>query len=140
MLASIDTIVKLLNNDKKYKPLRATVMGCGGTGKSFIINTIISIVRTVTQLNDSILLGAPTGAAAFNVQGSTLHCLLGINVGRPEDVMSETIKENIKSRLSNLLCLMIDKRSMLSSKKLAVAERNVRECAFKGQNSKEIWG
>ena len=62
----------------------------------------------MTQLNDSILVGAPTGAAAFNVQGSTLHRLLGINVGQPEDVMSETIKENIKSRLTNLLCLMID--------------------------------
>jgi len=73
VLASIDTIVKFLNNDTKYKPLRATVMGCGGTGKSFIINTIISIVRTMTQLNDSILVGAPTGAAAFNVQGSTLN-------------------------------------------------------------------
>jgi hypothetical protein len=35
---------------------------------------------------------------------------------------------------------MIDKQSMLSSKILAVVERNVRECAFKGQNSKEIWG
>ena len=35
---------------------------------------------------------------------------------------------------------MIDERSMLSSKILAIAERNVRECAFKGQNSKEIWG
>jgi hypothetical protein len=74
-----------------YKPLRAIVMGCGGTGKSFSINTIISIVRTMTQLNDSILVGVPTGAAAFNVQGSTLHHLLGINVGWPEDVMSETI-------------------------------------------------
>jgi hypothetical protein len=116
VLASIDTIVKFLNNGTQYKPLRATVMGCGGTGKSFIINTIISIVRTMTQLNDSILVGAPTGAAAFNVQGSTLHRLLGINVGRPEDILSETIKENIKSRLTNLLCLMIDERSMLSSK------------------------
>jgi hypothetical protein len=35
---------------------------------------------------------------------------------------------------------MIDKRSMLSSIILAVTERNVRECVFKGQNSKEIWG
>ena len=70
----------------------------------------------------------------------TLHHLLGINVGHPEDVLSETTKENIKSRLTNLLCLMIDERSMLSSKILAIAERNVRECAFKGQNNKEIWG
>jgi hypothetical protein len=29
---------------------------------------------------------------------------------------------------------------MLSSIILAVTERNVRKCAFKGQNSKEIWG
>ena len=76
-------------------------MGCAGTGKSFILNTIISIVRTMTQLNDSILVGAPTGAAAFNVQGSTLHCLLGINIEQPEEVMSEITKENIKSHLTN---------------------------------------
>jgi hypothetical protein len=35
---------------------------------------------------------------------------------------------------------MIDEQSMLSSIILAVSERNVRECVFKGQNSKEIWG
>jgi hypothetical protein len=35
---------------------------------------------------------------------------------------------------------MIDEQSMLSSIILAVTERNVRECVFKGQNSKEIWG
>jgi len=50
----------------------------------------------MTQLNDSILVGAPTGAAAFNLQGSTLHHLLGINVGHPKDMLSETTKENIK--------------------------------------------
>jgi hypothetical protein len=60
-------------------------MGCGGTGKSFIINTIISIVRNMMQQNDTIQVGAPTGATAFNVQGSTLHRLLGINVSQPEE-------------------------------------------------------
>jgi hypothetical protein len=35
---------------------------------------------------------------------------------------------------------MIDEQSMLSSIILALTERNVRECVFKGQNSKEIWG
>jgi hypothetical protein len=81
VLALIGTIVKFLNNDTKYKPLRAIVMGCGGTGKSFIINTIISIAQKMTQQNDTIQVGAPTGAAAFNIQRSTLHRLLGINVG-----------------------------------------------------------
>jgi hypothetical protein len=114
-------------------------MGCGGTGKSFIINTIISIVQKMMQQNDTIQVGAPTGAAAFNVQGSTLHRLLRINVSHPEELLHETTRGQLKSGLTNLLCLMIDERSILSLIILAVTERNVRECIFRGQNSKEIW-
>ncbi len=36
VLALIDTIVNFLNNDTKYKPLRAIVMGCGGTGNHLL--------------------------------------------------------------------------------------------------------
>ncbi len=136
MLALIDTIVKFLNNNTKYKPLQAIDMGCGGTGKTFIKNTIISIVQKMMQQNDTIQVGAPTGAAAFNVQGSTLHCLLRINMSHPEELLHETTREQLKSQLTNLLCLMIDEQSMLSSITLAVTERNVRESVFKGQNSK----
>ena len=32
VLAVIHTIVKFLKNDKSYVPIRATIMGCGGTG------------------------------------------------------------------------------------------------------------
>ncbi len=79
------------------KPLRAIIMGCGGTGKSFIINTITLIVQKMMQQNDTIQVGAPTGAAAFNVQGSTLHCLLRINVSHPEESLQETTKKQLKS-------------------------------------------
>jgi hypothetical protein len=70
----------------------------------------------MTQQNDTIQVGAPTGAAAFNVKGSTLHRLLGINVSHPEaeESLHETTKEQLKSGLTNLLCLMIDEQSMLS--------------------------
>ncbi len=134
MIAAIDTIVKFLKDDKKYKPLQATVMGCGGTGKSFIINTIISIVRNMTQMNNTLKVGAPSGAAAYNVQGSTLHRLLGISVSRPEEKVTHTALENLQERLKHLLCLIIDERSILSSKVLTAAERNVRHSVYKGQN------
>ncbi len=140
MIASIDTIVKFLKNNKKYKPLQATVMGCGRTEKSFIINTIISIVRNMTQMNGTIKVGASSGAAAYNIQGSTLHCLLVINVSRPEEKVTGAVLENMQEHLKHLLCLIIDERSMLSSKVLAAAERNVRHSVYKGQNSGEIWG
>ncbi len=96
-------------------------MGCGGTGKSYIINTIISIVRNMTQMNDTIKVGAPSGVAAYNIQGSLLHCLLVINVSRPEDKLTGTVLENMQEHLKHSLCLIIDERSMLSSKVLAAA-------------------
>jgi hypothetical protein len=140
VIASIDTIVKFLKNNKKNKPLQATVMGCGGTGKSFIINTIISIVRNMTQMNDTVKVGAPSGAAAYNVQGSTLHRLLRISVSRPEEKNTDTALENLHECLKHSLCLIIDERSMLSSKVQAAAEKNIWHSVYKGQNSGEIWG
>ena len=47
VLATIDTVVKFLTNDENYEPLRGTIVGMGGCGKSLIINTIISIVRKI---------------------------------------------------------------------------------------------
>ena len=140
VLAVIDSIVKFLRNDKNYVPIRATVMGCGGTGKSYIINTILTIIRQITRSHATLMVGAPSGTAAFNVQGSTLHHLLGINVTRPEDNITQKVQEKLQSQLRNVLCLIIDKRSMLSSKVLGAAERNIRKTVYNGQNSQEIWG
>ena len=137
---AVDTVMKFLNNDPDYKPLRATIMGSGGTGKSFIINTIISMVRTLTCSNDTVQIAAPSGAAAFNVQGSTIHNLLGVRVSHPEKGLSEPTKARLLEQLEQLLVLIIDERSMISSKVLAAAERNTRECIYHGQNTSEIWG
>ena len=137
---AVDTIIKFLTNDPSYKPMRATVMGCGGTGKSHIINTIIGMVRQLTDSNNTIQIAAPSGAAAFNVQGSTLHSLLNIGVAHPENELSEKRKEQLTEQLQRLLILIIDERSMISSKVLAATERNTRECIYNGQNSTELWG
>ena len=137
---AVDTIVKFLNNDPSYKPMRATVMGSGGTGKSFIVNTIIGMVRTLTSSNDTVQIAAPSGAAAYNVQGSTIHNLLGVGVTNPENPLSEGTKKRLLDQLEHLLVLIIDERSMISSKVLAAAERNTRECIYGGQNTTELWG
>jgi predicted nucleic-acid-binding protein/DNA replication protein DnaC len=137
---AVHTVMKFLTNDPNYKPMRATVMGSGGTGKSFIINTIISMVRTLTCSNDTVQIAAPSGAAAFNVQGSTIHNLLGVRVSNPEKGLTEQTKARLLEQLERLLVLIIDERSMISSKVLAAAERNTRECIYRGQNASEIWG
>jgi hypothetical protein len=50
------------------------------------------------------------------------------------------MKSELKHKLRNLLALIIDERSMISSRLIAAAERNTRQCAFGGQNSKQYWG
>ncbi len=86
------------------------------------------------------MVGVPSGAAAYNVQGSTLHHLLGIGVSRPEDNITQKVEDKLLDRLTNPLCLFIDKRSMLSSKVLGAAERNIHQTVYNGQNNQEIWG
>ncbi len=94
----IDTIIKFLRNKESYIPFHATVVGCGGTGKSYIINIVLTIVRKLTKRNTTILVGAPSGAAAYNVQGLTLHHLLGIGVSRPEDNITQKVRDKLLNR------------------------------------------
>ena len=54
------------DNLKNFKPLRCTIMGQGGSGKSVLLNTITSVVRNLFQRNDVIKIACPTRTAAFN--------------------------------------------------------------------------
>jgi ribosome biogenesis GTPase A len=71
----MDKTPELLNT---FTPLRMTVCGVAGSGKSTLINTFVSIVRTITQKTDSIYVCGPTGSAAFNAGGETCHRLFNI--------------------------------------------------------------
>ncbi len=57
---------------KIFKPLRMTVLRCAGSGKCVLINTLVGCIRKMFNYN-SVLLTAPTGAAAYNVGGQTIH-------------------------------------------------------------------
>lgn len=140
VLMAVDTVMKFLSNHPDYEPMRATVLGEGGTGKSFIINTIIAIIRRVTNLTGSVKVAAPSGSAAWNVRGCTLHRLLGIKVDKTSSPLSEAEAEHLQNNLKHMLVLMIDERSQINSKLMAVAERNCRVGAFNGKNQQEYYG
>ena len=64
------------------EPLRMFVSGVGGTGKSFLIETIKALVDQLWPSNDlSCAIAAPTGLAAFNVGGTTIHRLFQLFCG-----------------------------------------------------------
>jgi len=62
------------STDCKKQPLRFIVSGTAGTGKSYLIQCLKLL------LGDSLCVAAPTGAAAYNVVGYTLHSLLNLPI------------------------------------------------------------
>ena len=57
------------------------VSGVGGTGKSFLIEAIKALVISVWPLDDLVCaIAAPTGLAAFNVGGTTIHRLFQLPI------------------------------------------------------------
>lgn len=61
------------------KPLRIIIMGTAGTGKSLLIKVIRSkLQRMAEEIVTPVLVLAPTGVAAFNIGGMTIHSALSI--------------------------------------------------------------
>ena len=88
--------------------MRAPVMCCRGTGKSYIINTITAMVRRLTGCNDTVKVAAPSGSAAFNAKGSTIHWLLNMTVESPAEELPVKSKKRPRKQLDRLLVLIID--------------------------------
>ena len=77
-------------------PLQLIVSGTAGTGKSFLINCLRLLLR------DNLCVAAPTGVAAFNVDGSTLHSLLSLPTkGEFKDLEGERLQK-FQQSLANI--------------------------------------
>jgi hypothetical protein len=118
-----------------YKPLRMTINGSGGCGKSVIINTLVTLIRRMCDCNDVVKVAAPTGTAAFNVGGETLHSLMKMGVDN-KDYIANSLKETTRKKLVQdfrcLLALIIDERSLVNSKDLGTMEQMISETIFHG--------
>ena len=114
-----------INANQQYKqsltkvppnPLFLFITGGGGTGKSFLINLIQELVFRKTK-RKSILLTAPTGCAAYNISGSTLHSAFNLPVQHPKSFytskssynpLSAARRDQLQSDYSNLEYIVID--------------------------------
>jgi ATP-dependent exoDNAse (exonuclease V) alpha subunit len=97
------------------------VTGRAGTGKSTLLR---AIVRT---LDGEVVIGAPTGIAAFNVGGQTLHSLFrlpseGLLLGGEKNEVSPRTVFEVKE-----LTLVIDEISMVRSDVLNAIDLALRE-------------
>ena len=137
----VELLKKTESERKQFKPLRMTVVGCAGTGKSVLINTVVGYIRKIFQDNNSVIVAAPTGAAAHNVGGQTLHREFKIGIGKNKKRnLSKKSKEHMMEKLKHTAAVFIDERSMLSQRVLGNTEMNIRNTAHGGGHEDEDWG
>ena len=113
-------------------PLRIIVSGTAGTGKSYLIHCLRLLLK------DKVRVAAPTGVAAFNIDGHTLHSLLSLPTkGDFKDLQGEQLHQ-IQQSLATMEYLIIDEMSMVGRKIFGQVDRRLRQ-AFP-QRSDQLFG
>ena len=113
-----------LKTGKPVQPYQVFLSGPGGVGKSHVIKLVQSDTIRILKLSGMfepddviVLLTAPTGVAAFNISGMTLHSalLLGCNRRTGFQPLSNDRLTTLRCKLSKLMLIIIDEVSMVGS-------------------------
>jgi len=109
-----DKVTNTVMSDKSI--LRLYVSGGeGGIGKSFLIKTIKCWIKQNFYKHTAI--AAPTGIAAFNIDGLIVHRLLQLPVKHTPKYkqLSDHVLQVLRSALKNINLIIIDEVSMISN-------------------------
>lgn len=120
-LDDIDTSeFEIVLREIKNTTKNVLITGKAGTGKSTFLKYLLA------NLKKNAVIAAPTGIAAINVGGQTIHSLFGL---KPEIQMPEHLKINFKRKafFSKLDILIIDEISMVRADVLDAIDFLLRE-------------
>ena len=125
-----------LKEGKPVEPYHVFLSGPGGVGKSHVIKLIHSDTLKLLKLSGTlqpddvtVLLTAPTGVAAFNINGMTLHSalLLGRTKYSNFQPLSHDRLNTLRSKLSRLMLVIIDEVSMVGANMLLEVHRRLQQ-------------
>ncbi|CAG8693793.1 19015_t:CDS:2 [Cetraspora pellucida] len=124
--------------DSNTIPLRVIIMGTAGTGKSYLINAIQQRLQEIAKRNriDSspVIVLAPTGVAAFNIHGTTIHSALSLPVNCNNfDINGECLKQ-LQKKLNGVKYIIIDEKSMVRHRMLTLIDMRLRQAFPENQN------
>jgi hypothetical protein len=111
-------------NQEKPTQLLLYLSGAGGTGKTRVIRAICDYFESVGK-RDTLLLLAPTGIAASNISGNTIHSVCGLTFGndtygnkRNCDALNATAQQRLEDRWANIEYVIMDEISMIGQRLL----------------------
>lgn len=127
---------------KNPEPLHIFITGGAGTGKSHLVKAIqYEAMRLLSPLshnpdNTCVLLTAPTGIAAHNVNATTIHNTfsIGKDVRLPYTPLGEEKLNSLRAKYMDLQILIIDEISMVDQNLFAYVHGRLRQikqtCSF----------
>ena len=107
--------------------------GAAGAGKSCTINILKEFIQLIMQQPGDnpecphILLCAPTGTAAVNIQGQTLHSTFGLDFGNDHYTLPDKTRDKKRALFKNLRFLIVDEISMMKADQLYQLDLRLRE-------------
>ena len=138
-----------VKSQQEVQPFHLFLSGGGGVGKSHTLTTLYhGIIHTLMEAGQDpsevcALVTAPTGTAAFNIGGMTIHSALSLPVkerrmhNQHEYLpLSNEKKNSLKCKLQHLKVLIIDEISMIGSQNLINIHKRLQE--IKDEKSEEI--
>ena len=108
--------VKVHGQDN-VQQLLLNISGSAGTDKSFLLNTVKRSVKEELGRDGFVQAAAPSGTAAYLINGKTLHSLFYLPVGTSKclPLHGERLK-GMQDTFSNVGILFIDEKSMVGQK------------------------
>lgn len=112
---------------KRPAPPHVFMTGSAGTGKSYVIKVLKTMFEWWSttnrhRSNEPVLLCAPTGVAAFNINGQTLHSALTMPVEKrgaaQEAGLTPNALRTLRERFRNTLLIIVDEVSMMGDRVL----------------------
>ena len=131
------TLKQFMTSDDltNFEPMRCTIIGKGGSGKTVLLNTLSTVVRKMFLMNDVARIAAPTGVAAFNVGGETLHRMNCRGYARGEykaNSLTSSQFDTLVKKFRDLLLFIVDERSMMNSLLLGTSNQIMSETIYNG--------
>ena len=116
-------------------PLKTLVLGSAGTGKSFLIHALNQLLGHNCQLL------APTGVAAVNISGSTIHSFLQFAKTNNQDFrgLHGPALHNLQAKCSNIKYIIIDELSMIGCRLLNAIDQRLKQ-AFPDKSDQSFGG
>jgi ATP-dependent DNA helicase PIF1 len=107
------------------------VDGEGGTGKTTVVLTMCHRLEQIASergLPSPVCRGAPTGVAAHNILGKTMHSLFRLPVKKDDYVaLSAQARKILQEAWKHVKYLILDEKSMVSLKLFSWIDRRCRE-------------